>query len=81
MEPLNWPSFVAGFITCVVVQWLWAALFFNDWLLRVFRKNHIADLIRWVLLTALVFGCFVVAVLALSDYLKLLAWSIRAGVY
>ena len=77
LESVNWPSFLAGFLTCVVLQWLWASYWISDWLLRLMRKRRLADVLGWIAIAALVLlgGWF--AVTAVGDALMMMAANIR----
>jgi hypothetical protein len=77
----DWASFALGALACILSQVLWAACYTSGFLLRLFRKGHIADLLGTLLMWALVIAAGVAAVWAVNEALFLTAVSIRKGVF
>ena len=77
----DWSSFALGALACIAAQVLWAACYTSGFVLRLFRKGHIADLLGTLLMWAIVIGAGFAAVWAVNEALFLTAVNIRRGVF
>jgi len=77
----DWASFALGAVACIVAQWFWAATHIGGFVLRLFRKGHIADLLGTLLMWAIVIAAGFAAVWAVNEALFLTAVNIRRGVF
>jgi hypothetical protein len=76
---MNWLAFAAGFASCIVAQWLWAACHIGGFVLRLMRRGHIADLLGTLAMWAIVCGAAAFAIWAVREALFMTAVSIRRG--